>query len=448
MTVKTESSNNEVKIVDDLSDQVADEQVQDKLKALKAKLAAKDTEGMSSTLARKRVRSYEFGVVGSGQGGSKIAAAFYELGYKAVVFNTASQDLEHIKIPDDNKFLFKYGMGGAAKELEIGRAAAEAYREDIGQLVTDKLDGCQILVLCLSLGGGSGAGSAETMVDVLSEQGKPIVVITVLPMAHEDVISKRNAIETLSKLTKEVQAKRIANLIVVDNAKIENIYSNVSQFDFFNVSNQAIVEPIDAFNCFSAMSSSVKGLDSMEFAKLMTDGGGLTIYGEMCVPNYEEDTAIAEAVVNNLNNGLLASGFNLKQSKYVGVIVAANKNVWDKIPSASINYAMSMVHDICGTPNAVFRGIYTSDSKDDEVKVYSMFTGLGLPESRIEQLKKETKESEVKTKAKEDERNLNLKLDTGTEETVSQTEMIKKKIAMKKSAFGGLLSNTVDLRKK
>ena len=95
---------------------------------------------------------------------------------------TASQDLKHIGVPDANKLLLEYGLGGAAKDLEIGRAAAEAHKDSIRELIDVKLGPAQLNILCLSLGGGSGAGSCETLVEVLTETGKPLVVITVLPM--------------------------------------------------------------------------------------------------------------------------------------------------------------------------------------------------------------------------------------------------------------------------
>lgn len=357
------------------------------------------------------------------------------------------QDLKYIDIPDSNKLLLEYGLGGAAKETDIGKAAAESHRGEILQLVNDKLAASQVNVLCLSLGGGSGAGSCETLVDLLSELGKPLVVITVLPMDTEDAQTKNNALETLSKLSKLTQSKKVNNLIVVDNAKIEAIYHNISQVDFYGVANKAIVEPIDAFNTLSSMPSSVKGLDPMEFSKLFIDGEGLTVYGELTVTNFAEDTAIAEAVVSNLNSNLLAGGFDLKQSRYVGVIIAANKEVWSKIPSSSITYAMAMVNDQCGTPKGVFKGIYTIETNDPVVKVYSMFAGLGLPESRVTQLKKEAQEHMQAVKGKDEQRNLNLQLDTGVNETVSAAQKIKEKIAQKSSAFGRLMGGVVDKRR-
>lgn len=420
-----------------------------KLAALKAKSQAKQVEQkMASKIVAKKERSIVFGVVGSGQAGSRIAESFHKLGYDAVVVNTAMQDLKFIDMPDSNKLLLEYGLGGAAKELEIGKAAAEAHRDQISELVHDKLSGAQMHILCLSLGGGSGAGSCETMVDVLAETGKPLVVITVLPMDTEDAQTKSNALETLSKLAKATQTRKVNNLIVIDNAKIETIYQDISQVDFYSTANRAIVDTIDVFNTLSSMPSSVKGLDPMEWGKLFTDGEGLTCYGELTVDNFKEDTAIAEAVINNLNSNLLASGFDLKQAKYVGVIITANADVWKAIPSASINYAMSMINDQCGTPKGVFKGIYTVDSPDNVVKVYSMFSGLGLPDSRVGQLKKEAQTHMQTVKGKDEQRNLNLSLDTGTNDTVSAAQKLKEKIAQKSSAFGKLTQNVIDRRKK
>jgi len=438
-------------VVDDVSStevKAEDKIDASKLAALKAQSQAKQQESkMAAKIVSKKERSIALGVVGSGQAGSRIAEAFYQLGYDAIAINTAMQDLKFINIPDANKLLLEHGLGGAAKEIEIGRAAAESHRGEILQMLNDKLTGSQINLLCLSLGGGSGAGSCETLVDVLSGTGKPLVVITVLPMDNEDAQTKTNALETLSKLARMAQSKKVNNLIVVDNAKLEVIYNNVSQMEFFGVANKAIVEPIDIFNTLSSMPSSVKGLDPMEWGKLFTDGEGLTVYGELTVENFSEDTAIAEAVVSNLNGNLLAGGFDLKQSRYVGVIITANKETWAKIPSSSITYAMAMINDQCGTPKGVFKGIYTVESPDPVVKVYSMFSGLGLPESRVTQLKKEAHEHTAAVKNKDEARNLNLQLETGTNETVTAAQKVKEKMAQKASAFGKLVGGVVDRRK-
>ena len=436
-------SNEEVKTQDDIDDEV--------LARLKAKKAAKEAaqsegEEVPPKIVEEKTRSISMGIIGSGQAGSRIAESFYKLGYDTCVVNTAPQDLKFIEVPEANKLLLDHGLGGAAKDLEIGHSAAESYRDAINEMVNSKLSHNQMLLFCTSLGGGSGAGSAEVIVDVLATMECPVAVVTVLPQSSDDAQTKHNALVTLSRFTKMAQNRLIDNLIVVDNAKIESIYSDVSQLNFFSVSNKAIVDPIDAFNTLSSKPSSVKGLDSTEFGKLFTDGQGLTTYGCMDVPNYEDEDALADAIIDNLDGTLLAGGFNLKQTRYAGVIFAAPQRVWDKIPQASTNYAMSMVNDACGTPLGVFKGIYTIDSNEDVVKVYSMFSGLGLPEDRVEQLKSEAKEKMAQTEAKDENRNLSLKLDAG-EATITEAERIKKRIKAKKSSFGKLHKKAIDRRR-
>ena len=54
--------------------------------------------------------AFKLAVVGVGQGGSRIAETFWQLGYRRVgVINTAKQDLALVKIPDSNKLLIGDG---------------------------------------------------------------------------------------------------------------------------------------------------------------------------------------------------------------------------------------------------------------------------------------------------------------------------------------------------
>ena len=416
-----------------------------KLAELRAKNQAKQQEKKNEE--KKIERSVEFSFIGSGQCGNRLAAAWASKGYSAIAINTASQDLKHIGLPDKAKCLLKQEFQGASKELAIGKAAAENNRQAIIDCINANLTNGQINVLCTSLGGGSGAGSVETMIDILSEMGKPIIVQTVLPMDSEDSLIKQNALETLQKLLGYARDKKIANLIVADNAKIENIFQNLSPVSFYDTANEAMISPLDTFNVYSSKPSPMKGLDPMEFLKIMVDSEGLTVYGSMEVANYQEDTAIAECVVNSLDGNLLASGFNLKEAKYVGFMIIAPKKIWEAIPSSSANYALAMLNDIC-QPKSIFKGMYvSSDDTKNTVEVVSIFSGMGLPESRVLSLKEQVKASAATIKGKEEARNLTLTLDTG-DATVSQAQKLKEKIANKSSTFGKMTNGQVIDRRK
>lgn len=433
---------------DNSASEAAENMDLNKLADLKAKIEAKKNKE-SKKKNNEPARSIRFGIVGSGQGGSRLAESFYRIGYDAAVLNTTASDLQHIEIPDSNKLLLNYSVGGAAKSLEIGRDAALANKEAIQDMINNQLADAQMFVFCSSLGGGSGAGSIEILIDILAEIGKPILVIGILPMNSDDALAKSNSLQVLNKLLKYVQNKTICNLIVVDNAKIEAIYHDVGQMDFFTTANNAIVAPLEAFNSLSSQASKIKALDQMEFVKLLTSGEGLSVYGEFNVQNYAEDeTSIAEAIISSLSNNLLSGGFDIKQSRYVGAMFCASKKVWAKIPSSSINYAMSCINEECGSPISVFRGIYEIDTEDDFVKVYSFFSGLGLPDSRVDQLQKEVKINSEVIKSKDNKRNMTLNIDTGEDQFVSEAAKIKEKMATKASTFGKFLKqNVIDRRK-
>src|ERR1700720_623915 len=113
------------KILDDVSSEVETPSVAqlnvEKLAELRAKKAKQERQdnNMAAKIVSRKDRSLALGVVGLGHAGSKIAEAFYKVGYDAIVINLAQQDLKLIGLPDTNKLLLEYGIGGASKELSI-----------------------------------------------------------------------------------------------------------------------------------------------------------------------------------------------------------------------------------------------------------------------------------------------------------------------------------------
>lgn len=383
--------------------------------------------------------SLNFGIIGLGQGGSRVAQEFYSLGYNAIAINTATQDLRFIEIQNDSKLFLDIGIQGAAKDLSRGELAAIQYSEDILKIVDDKLSTSDVLVVASSLGGGSGAGSLETVINLLQNTQKPIIVIGILPMASEDVKTKSNSIEVMSKLTECIKKGLIHNLILCDNAKIESIYSSVGQLDFYSIANKVIVDTIHKFNEYSMMPSKVKALDTAEFSTILLNGEGISLYGSINVKNYKEETAIAEAVINGLQENLLASGFDLKSTKYVGFMVIANEETLRQIPSGAINYASVVIDDIFHSPELVYKGIYISKEDVEGVQIYTLASGLSLPESRINGLKKDVAIQQDALKIKNIDRANKLIVDIKNDD-VSEVDKIKQRIANKTKGFGKLNS--------
>lgn len=394
----------------------------------------------------KRSVSLNFGVVGVGQAGSKIAKVFYDLGYDVCAINTAKQDLELLELPEKDKFFIDYsvGGGGAGRNLDIGKAAVEDNYNEVQSFVENRLADSEISVLCVSGGGGSGSGAAKTMVDMLFDLGKPVIVMYVLPGSVDDSQSKHNAIKTLAELGQMSATEKINSLILVDNAKIELAYPDLSQAAFWKTANNAIVEPLHMFNSVSARPTDYEALDSMDLAQSLIGNGRCTLFGSNKVPRelYEEDeTALVEAIIDNLERGLLAGGFDLKEAQTVGILVTAKQEVLERIPYRNISYIFKYISTEYDSARS-FKGVYAVPSNSDDVSIHFVFSGLGLPKSRVESLKSEAEKHMDVLKNKQRASTDNMSVDLGQDNTSSAADEMMSRIKRKKGAIGKLMSSS------
>ena len=243
----------------------------------------------------------------------------------------------------------------------------------------------------------------------------------------------------------------ITSLMVADNAKVELIYPGLSKAEFWPTANKAMIEPLHLFNNLSATPTRYDSLDSMDFGRILT-AGDCTIFGMMEIDNYLEETAIAEAVINNLEEGLLASDFSLKETRFGGFIVTGSETTLKSLPAVNINYASHMIGEVCEAAQLV-SGVYEVPTDEDVVRVYTMFSGLGLPATRVNILKAQAKEQMDKIKVKEDGRVDKMTIDYEANQTQTKAQEIHTRIKQKNSAFGKLTTNSpaqkiVDRRKR
>lgn len=391
----------------------------------------------------KKVVSLKFGVVGSGQAGGRLAEVCWKYGYDACAINTAHQDLELLDIDADRKYLIdNKEHGGSGKDLDISAQCYEERETEIREFIDAKVGECDAFILALSGAGGSGSGSAELLATWLGETGKPLVVIYVLPGAYDDSQGKYNAITTLDRLADLTSRDVINSLILVDNANIELAYPNLSQAAFFKTANRAVIEPLHLFNCLSVMPTSYESLDSMDFAKSLLESTGCAVFGSSVVSKetYEDDEmALVSSIITGLDRGLLASGFDLKEAQTVSILVTAKESVLESIPYNNIAYIFKYIGDEFASAKS-FKGVYAVPSDNDDITVRFIFSGMGLPASRVNNLKEEVKKHigilETKKKA------TNLSVGLNKDRAGSEIDRNIAKLKKKKSGIGKLLGSS------
>jgi len=397
---------------------------------------------MADSVSGKRYFSLNFGVVGSGQAGGRIAEVFSKYGYSSCIINTAQQDMQFVEMDEDRKYLIdNKDLGGTGKDLDISAQCFEEREGEIKKFVSDKVGDCEAFVLAVSGGGGTGSGGAELLASWLSEFGKPVVAIYILPGSFDDSQAKFNAITTLDRLSDLVSREVISSLVLVDNANIEMAFPNLSQAAFFKTANRAVVEPLHMFNSVSVMPTEFESLDPMDFSRLLLEHAGCAVFGTNAVSKdlYESsETAIMEAVIQSLDQGLLASGFDLKEAQSVGVLITAKQSVLESIPYSNIAYMFKYITDEYASART-FKGVYAVPSDNEDVTVRFIFSGLGLPKSRIDSMKEDAKKHKLVLEDKKKQTNIAVGLHKNRAESEINRNIAK--IKKMKTGFGKLLNN-------
>ncbi|MGL5022286.1 MAG: tubulin-like doman-containing protein [Cetobacterium sp.] len=156
-------------------------------------------------------------VVGLGQCGNKISEIFGKNGYDSIGINTAEEDMIQL----NNIKKIKIGThGGSGKDRNL---AMEQLKNDFGKIFaevknssTDK----DIIILCSSLGGGTGSGTVVATAKNISKLlGKTTIVIGVLPIELEGSNLKNNALQAIAELDK---IKEDINVMLIRNSSDYN----------------------------------------------------------------------------------------------------------------------------------------------------------------------------------------------------------------------------------
>jgi len=421
----------------------------DLIKDLQKDHEAKHPEKQMKIGTKQHV-SLKFGVVGSGQAGGRMSEVFHRFGYPAVAINTAKQDLDTLTIPESRRLCLDYTLSGSGKDIEIGAAALDANRDKVAQFIRPVIDDADVLVLTLSLGGGSGSGSAVALVEILAEEGKPLLVLAALPGSFDDSQSKFNATQTLGRLADFSSKGVISSLIVVDNAKIENTFPNLSPGKFWEVANRSAIEPLHLFNLVTATASDIEVMDAMDLSRALLEAGNCALFGSMTVSRDEyelDESALLSAMIRKLPESLPADDFDLKESQAIGILVTAKKEVLDTIPYANIAYLFKYISEEYDSSRA-FKGIYAIEPEDgsDDIKISFIFSGMGLPSRRIEDLKKDADKhlAKLDEKKKKTAAGMNMGANKGP---VSKADAMIAKAKQQQSAIGKLLGNKIDRKR-
>ncbi len=335
--------------------------------------------------------AFPFAFVGTGQGGSRIANAFHQLGYgRVAVFNTTDMDFKGL---DEAIPKLNLGVGGAAKDAEFAAGQYAAREEEVWDLLTRSWGNqMEYALVCASLGGGTGSGTAPKLVQTarryMEDKGKApkVGAIVSLPSLAEGQQQAKNAVAAF----RELLALKVSPLVVIDNGRIHELYNKPGITKLYPIANTTVSNLFHLFNQLAAVHSEFITFDRSEFGQLL-DGGVVAMgAADIAMDDIKSPADISSKIRDELANNVLAT-VDLKKGKKAACLFVGAPAVLDALSLDFFEAGFSQLNRTVGSAykgaaTIIHRGLYPGDAEG--LQVYTLVSELEPPVERLAQLAK------------------------------------------------------------
>lgn len=341
----------------------------------------------------------KIGVVGLGNCGGQIAALAKEEGFSAVAINVSGDDVKTLE--DKVSSIIIGNQMGSGKNREMGKKYGKESIMKILQKDSFRkvIDDSQLVFVCYSMGGGTGAALGPMMTAMLKAKfsdedpasRKRFINIAVLPDIGESLQAQENALATFRELVSYESCYGI-----YDNNK----YSGKGSLaDMMKTVNREIVEDFKVIRGDYNLTSEYTQIDAMDMLNTMSFNGMFRICTIVGFNTKDLDNkTIEQLLIDNMNNH--SAGCEIERDKTVGCI-AVIANVREDV-AAHVVMNMPDIHALVGEANADYSHYYAI--KDDETdnflknRVHVILTGLSVPDDRLAKIRQRIDEARANTK--------------------------------------------------
>lgn len=163
-----------------------------------------------------------------GQAGGNIGREFEKKGFQVLYLNTSKEDLETLK-EAKHKYHIKGGEGCNKVRKKAKMLLSEDF-ESIFEEIQQKLH-AEMYFVVFSSGGGTGSGAGPMLIDLLSDEGKTVGAVTILPSKSDSLKAHINSYECFKELT---AIEQMASCFIIDNEVTDKMTSNRIFADSFD----------------------------------------------------------------------------------------------------------------------------------------------------------------------------------------------------------------------
>ena len=303
-------------------------------------------------------------VVGVGGGGVNAVNRMIEAGLRGVEFVAVNTDAQALLMSDADVKLdigreLTRGLGAGA-DPEVGRAAAEAHRDDI----EDALRGADMVFITAGEGGGTGTGAAPVVAEVARSLGALTVAVVTRPFGFEGRRRSLQAEQGIGNLRNAVDT-----LIVIPNQRLlEQADPHASMLDAFVMADEVLLHGVGGITDLIT----TPGLINVDFAdvKSVMWGAGTAVMG---IGKASGENRAAQAAAKAMASPMLENGVEGASGVLLSVAGSSSMTLHE------VNHAATAVAQHC-TPDAnVIFGATVDDSLGDVIRVTVIAAGFGRP---------------------------------------------------------------------
>ncbi len=301
-------------------------------------------------------------VIGVGGGGGNAVNHMYKEGIHDVTFvvcNTDNQALAESPVP------IKLQLGseglGAGNRPDRAREAAQESIEDVKNMLSD---GCKMVFITAGMGGGTGTGAAPIIASTAKDMDILTVGIVTIPFLFEGNKKIDQALDGVEQMSKHVDA-----LLVINNERLRDIYSDVSVLNAFGKADDTLSIAAKSI----AEIITIRGKINLDFndVKTVLKNGGVAI---MSTGYGSGENRVSQAINDALHSPLLNNNdiFNSKKILF---------NISYSTNSELMMEEMNEVHDFMskfGKDVETKWGLYIDETLDEKVKFTVLATGFGI----------------------------------------------------------------------
>ncbi|MCQ2143382.1 MAG: cell division protein FtsZ [Bacteroidales bacterium] len=305
-------------------------------------------------------------VIGVGGGGCNAVTYMYNRQIKGcsfIVCNTDAQALRKSNVPI--KVQLGEGLGAGTNPVK-GRNCALASQDEIASKVLDC--GTKMLFITAGMGGGTGTGAAPVIAKMAKDKGILTVGVVTLPVKSEKNGSYSKALDGVRDM-----ADNVDSLLIIDNEKLAEIYSDQLLKDAFPKSDEVLATAVSGITEII----SKPGYINVDFedVKNMMKGSGMALMG--CGSGRGENR-LQEAVSGALDSPLLYK-LDLTTAKHALVNITTGSGE-DGLRMCDLTTINELIAGKIGNANKFKQGIVYDDNPErgDEVSITVIATGFKM----------------------------------------------------------------------